>query len=148
MTAKSDFDSQEWDLIAEGPVTAGMIVLTAEHGGSFRETLALSRAYVDARKKHGESEVLDEIVSAKPEFDRHRYHSQVELHDKGLQLIADASAALERKATPEETTAYREFVLDVASKVAEAHKEDGQQVSPSEQAALNEVRAKLEGAAG
>jgi len=53
MTARSDFDDQEWEQISEAPVTAGMIVLTAEHGGTFRETWALSHAYVDARKEHG-----------------------------------------------------------------------------------------------
>jgi len=37
MTARSDFDDQEWEQISEAPVTAGMIVLTAEHGGTFRE---------------------------------------------------------------------------------------------------------------
>ena len=45
MSVKSDFDGAEWDLVAEGPVTAGMIVLTADSGGTFRETLALARSY-------------------------------------------------------------------------------------------------------
>ena len=121
-----------------------MIVLTADSGGTFRETFALARAYTDARKEHGESELLDELVSAKPEYDRHRYGSTEELHDKGLQDIGNAVSLLRAKATPEETDAYRKFVLTVASNVAAAHKEQGQQVSPKEQAALDEVRAKLE----
>src|SRR5439155_15255295 len=40
-----------------------------ERGGAFRETLALSNSYVEARRRHGESELLDEIVSAKPQLD-------------------------------------------------------------------------------
>ncbi len=144
MSVKSDFDEAEWDLVAEGPVTAGMIVLTADSGGTFRETLALARAYTDARKEHGQSELLDEIVSAKPEFDRHRYHSTRELHDTGLERIAEAAAVVGRKGTPEELDDYREFVVTLASNVAAAHKEEGQQVSPAEQAALTEVRDRLE----
>jgi hypothetical protein len=144
MTAKADFETEEWKQIVEGPPTAGMIVLTAESGGTFRETFALARAYTDARKQHGESELLDELVSAKPEYDRHRYGSTEELHDKGLQDIGNAVSLLRAKATPEETEAYRKFVLTVASHVAAAHKEQGQQVSPKEQAALDEVRARLE----
>jgi hypothetical protein len=62
MSVKNDFEEAEWDLVAEGPVTAGMIVLTADSGGTFRETLALARSYTDARKEHGQSELLDEIV--------------------------------------------------------------------------------------
>jgi len=144
MTAKGDFEAAEWKQIVEGPPTAGMIVLTADSGGTFRETFALARAYTDARKEHGESELLDELVSAKPEYDRHRYGSTEELHDKGLQDIGNAVSLLRAKATPDETDAYRKFVLTVASNVAAAHKEQGQQVSPKEQAALDEVRAKLE----
>ena len=68
MTTKSDFQPEEWDLILEAPMTAGMIVITAAGGGTFRETFALARAYTDARKEHGASELLDEIVSTRPEF--------------------------------------------------------------------------------
>jgi hypothetical protein len=146
MTVKSDFDEAEWDLVAEGPVTAGMIVLTADSGGTFRETMALARAYTDARKEHGQSELLDEIVSAKPEFDRHRYHSTRELYDNGLDRIAEAAAAVGRKGTAEELSDYRAFVVTLASTVAAAHKEEGQEVSPAEQAALNAIRDRLEAA--
>ena len=147
MSVKSDFDGAEWDLVAEGPVTAGMIVLTADSGGTFRETLALARSYTDARKEHGQSELLDEIVSAKPEFDRHRYHSTRELHDAGLERIAEAAAVVGRKGTPEELNDYRKFVATLASTVAAAHKEEGQQVSTAEQAALNEIRDRLQASA-
>ena len=34
MTAKSDFTEEEWKLVSEGPVTAGMIVLTAQQPGA------------------------------------------------------------------------------------------------------------------
>ena len=144
MTTKSDFQPEEWDLILEAPMTAGMIVITAAGGGTFRETFALARAYTDARSQHGESELLDEIVSTKPEFDRHKFGSSEELHEKGLQQVSDAAAALRAKATPEEAAAYRDFVVTAASKVAAAHKEDGVEVSPQEQAALDELRTRLE----
>ena len=144
MTAKSDFNDDEWKLIREGPVTAGMIVIAAESGGTFRETFALARAYSDARRQHGESELLDEIVSAKPEFDRHQYGSNEELHERGLQRVGEAVALVRSKTTPEELRDYRAFVLSVASEVAAAHKEEGQKVSPSEEAALAEVRARME----
>lgn len=147
MTGKSDFDSDEWKLIQEGPMAAGMIVITAASGGTIRETFALAGAYADARQQHGKSELLDEIASTKPKFDRHRYRSKEELHDKGLQQLDDVAALLRTKATPEDLAAYRAFVLAVASKVAAAHKEEGQEVSPPEQAALDEVRARLEGSA-
>ena len=57
-----------------------MIVIRAEGGGTFRETIALAHAYTDARKQHGQSELLDEIVSSKPQFDRHRYRTDADPH--------------------------------------------------------------------
>jgi hypothetical protein len=144
MTTKSAFTDDEWKVVAEGPVTAGMTVLTAEGGGTFRETFALARSYTDARKQHGESELLDEIVSAKPEFDRHRYGSPDQLRTTGMQRLDEAVALLQAKATPEELADYREFVVGLAQHVAEAHKEHGQQISPAEQTALDEIRSHLQ----
>jgi hypothetical protein len=69
MTTKAAFSPTEWQAVLEGPPTAGMIVVTASHGGMFRETIAMSKAYVEARAQHSESELLDEIVAEKPRLD-------------------------------------------------------------------------------
>jgi hypothetical protein len=144
MAAKTDFSPEEWKQIVEGPTLAGFIVLTAAGGGTFKETFALARAWTDARKEHGESGLLDDLAAEKPAFDRHRYRRPQELHDGGLQQLGDTGQLLRAK-SPEDLAAYREFVLGVASKVAAAHKEAGQEVSPPEQAAIDEIRARLEG---
>ena len=120
MTTKADFDQQEWELIAEGPATAGMIVIRAEGGGTFRETIALAHAYTDARKQHGQSELLDEIVAAKPKADHTRYSSFEELRDNGLRHLRTALGVLESRATTEEVDEYRRFILSLAQKVAAA----------------------------
>ena len=143
MTAKQDFSEQEWDQVLHGPPTAGMIVLTAQRGGTFRETFAMAKTYADARQHHGASELLDEIVSAKPEMDHKRYHSPDELRTDGLQHLRDAVAILGQKATPEEVEAYRGFVLKVAGDVAHAHREHGDEVSPKEQGAIDEISSAL-----
>jgi len=143
MTTKSDFTPEEWKVIQEGPVTAGMLVIASESGGTFRETFALARAFNDARRNHGESELLDELVASKPQFDRHRYGSPQELHDEGLKAIGEASALVRAKADAAEAAAYDAFVVTAASAVANAHKEHGQATSDKEQAALDEVRAQL-----
>src|SRR5205807_3447230 len=93
------------------PPSAGLIVITAQRGGSFRESIAMAKSYVEARQDHGASELLDEIVSAKPERDHTRYHSPEELKQAGLKHLRDAVALLEQKATPEEVEDYRKFVL-------------------------------------
>src|SRR5438552_5217001 len=143
MTAKAEFTQEEWQAVLEGPPSAGMIVVTAQRGGTFRETIAMAKAYVEARKQHGESELLDEIVSAKPQMDHTRYHSVEELKQNCLQHLRHAVELLEHKATPGELEEYRRFVLTLADKVATAHREDGENMSPAERDAVEEIAATL-----
>jgi len=143
MTTKAAFSPEEWEVVLEGPPAAGMMVITAAHGGMFRETIAMSKAYAEARAQHGESELLDEIVAAKPKVDHTRYHSPEELRDSGLGHLRDAVALLQTKATAEELEDYRRFVLTLADKVAAAHKEHGQSVSPAEAEAIQQITAAL-----
>ena len=143
MTTKAAFSPEEWEAVLEAPSTAGLIVITASHGGTFRETIAMSKAYAEARAQHGESELLDEVVAAKPKVDHTRYHSPEELRDSGLGHIRDVAALLENKATSEEVEEYRRFVLAVADKVANAHREHGQSVSPAEEQAIQQISAAL-----
>jgi hypothetical protein len=143
MTTKADFSPQEWDLVREGPAMAGMIVVTASSGGTFKETWAMSKAYLEARGHHGESELLDEIVAAKPKTDHARVHSPQELREHGLGLLRDSVALVAAKASAEEVEGYRRFVLFIAQKVAEAHREDGQVVSPAEADAISQISAAL-----
>jgi hypothetical protein len=148
MTSKSDFTAEEWQLILEAPPSAGMIVVTAQRGGSFRETIAMAKAYVEARQQHGKSELLDEIVAAKPERDHTHYHSPEELRQHGLQHLRDSVTLLESKAAPEEVDEYRRFIVNLSHKVAAAHREHGQEVSESEQSAINDITEALHATAG
>jgi hypothetical protein len=143
VTTKAAFSPEEWKQVLEGPPAAGMIVITASRGGMLRETLAMSKAYVQARAEHGDSELLDEIVAAKPQADHTRYHSAQELRDNGLRHIRDAVALVDSKATAQERDDYRLFVVTLAGKVAAAHREEGQSVSPDEAEAIQQITAAL-----
>ena len=141
MTGKADFTEDEWKVVLEGPTSAGMIVIAAERGGSVRESFSMAKAYTDARGHHGESELLDEIVSTKPEMDKPHAHSTEELTDDLLENIRNAIELLEQKATADEVEAYRQFTLSLAPKDAEARKSgflglSGERVSEAEEQAL------------
>jgi hypothetical protein len=147
MTTKSDFTAEEWQLVLEAPPSAGMIVVTAQRGGSFREAIAMAKTYAEARQHHGESELLDEIVAAKPERDHTHYHSPEELKQHGLRHLRDSVALLQKKATPTEVDEYRQFIVTLSHKVAAAHREHGVEMSDSEQAAINDITDALNAAA-
>ena len=139
MTDKSSFTDEEWEQILEGPTSAGMIVLTAQSGGSFRESWAMAKAYVEARQHHGGTELLDQIVATKPKRDKTHYHSPEELKQGGLAHLQAAVTLLGQKATQQEVDDYKAFVLMVADKVANAHREGGVAVSDAERSAIDEI---------
>jgi hypothetical protein len=144
MTGKADYREEEWKLLREAPTSAGMLVIEADRGGMIRETFSMAKAYAEARKEHGSSQLLDDIVSEKPEVDRTRFQSVEDLRSSLLQHIRDAVSLLAEKATPEELDEYRRFLASVASRVAEAHREgflgmSGERVSEAEERALTEI---------
>jgi hypothetical protein len=147
MTGSADFTPEEWEVVREGPTSAGMIVSTAQRGGSFREAFAMAKAYAEARKEHGDSALLDELVSHKPEMDHTKSHSADELKENGLKRIREAVVLVERKATPAETDDYRRFVISLANRVAGAKTEsDDKPVSDAEAAAVAAISEALKGA--
>ena len=141
MTSKADFTDEEWELVREGPPTAGMITLLASSGGTFRETWALAKTFAEARQQQGDSDLLDALVAEKPEMKR--YHSAEEAENEGLSRLSQAVALLRQKATADEVESYKRFTLSVAERVAEAHKEHGTQVSPEEHAAIAKIESSL-----
>jgi hypothetical protein len=144
VTTKAAFSTSEWERVLEGPPSAGLLVITASHGGTFRETIAMSKAYVEARAQHGESELLDEIVAEKPRMERGgKVHNPEELRDQALECLGEATTLLANKATAEERDDYQHFVLTVANKVAAAHREGGKRVSPAEEQAIADITIAL-----
>ena len=139
MTSKADFTEDEWKLLREAPTSAGMLVIQADRGGTFRETFSMAKAYTEARREHGAGQLLDDLVSEKPQVDRTRAGSQEEMRSNLLQHVREAVTLLARKATPEEVEEYRGFIMKVGNRVAEAHREGDKQVSEPESQAIAEI---------
>ena len=139
MTKKADFTEEEWETVVEGATSAGMIVAASQKGGMFRESMAMAKAWTEARQQSGESELLDEIVNSKPKVDKTRARSPEELKMNGLENIREALALLEGKAAPEEIEQYKQFILGLSKKVAEAAKD----VSSEEELAITDISQTL-----
>ena len=148
MTGKADFTEEEWKTVLEAPPSAGLIVIASDRGGSIRESFSMAKAYTEARKEHGDSQLLDELVTAKPEMDHTRYHSPEELKEACLKHITAAVDLLKSKASAEELDEYKKFIVGLANRVAEARKEgfmglSGERVSDDEKAAIAEIETAL-----
>jgi hypothetical protein len=148
MTTKSEFNADEWDRVAQAPALAALMVMLASRGGAIRESIALGKAYNEARGDGG-SELVRELVSSPPRLDPGSMGQPEQLRTQLPKRIDDAVQVVEQKATPEEAGDYRDFILRVADVVAHAAKEGGvlgiggKDVSDEEQAILDELAAKL-----
>jgi hypothetical protein len=146
MTTKAEFDAAEWETIVEGPVIAGLIVVTAQRGGSIREAMAIGKEYVEEAREH-KGELIGEIAEKPHRLSAKEFSSKEALHMEGLQRITQAVELLKAKATPDEVDAYGHFVVGVAERAAKADKSGGTlgiggvEVSDSESAALDEIAA-------
>ena len=144
MTSKSEFDADEWERVARAPALAGVMVALADRGGTIRESLALGKAYT-AAKRDGGSELIEQLVASPPSLDP----KSAGQADQIPEQIREAVRIVAEKATPEEAEEYRQFVLRLADVVAHAHKEGGvlgiggKEVSPEEQAALDQLSSTL-----
>ncbi|MBA2507081.1 MAG: hypothetical protein H0V29_14250 [Thermoleophilaceae bacterium] len=149
MTTKAEFNAEEWQTVEQGPLFAGVRVVAASRGGTIRESLAIGKAYSEARKHHGESELLDELVASPPNADPKSMPSGEDAATITVARVREATDLVEAKATPEEAEAFKRFVLTVAEAAANAHKEGGflgvggERVSEAERKALDELAATL-----
>jgi hypothetical protein len=153
MTKKAAFNAEEWSIVAEAPLLAGMRVAAAERGGTIRESLAVGQAYASAREHQGASELLDELVGSPPAIDARRLQQSGDIVAASDERLREAVRIVGEKASADELESYRWFVRTVAEAVAQAHKEGGflgiggRRVSEKERAALDEIGRELGGTA-
>jgi hypothetical protein len=152
MTTKSQFNAEEWDRVAQAPALAALRVMLADRGGAIRESIALGKAYAEARRDGG-SELIEALVSSPPHLDPSSMGQPDQLREQLPERILEAVRTAEEKATPDEAEQYRAFILRVAEVVASAAKEGGvlgiggKPVSEQEQAVLDELQRELGAAA-
>ena len=147
MTTRAQFNAEEWAVITTAPVLAGTLVIAADRGGSVRESLAMSQSYAAARAQEP-GELLAAILATPPAMGpANAPKTPEELQQLVPAQLRGALRALERLATDDEVVAYKRFVYGLAEAVARAHKEGGflgiggKEVSPAEQAALDQIAA-------
>jgi len=147
MTAKAEFNAEEWSVVAGAPLLSAMMVIAADRGGSVRESVAVGKAYAAAREQH-DGEFMSALLATPPATAVQRPANAEDLHGQATAQLREAVAILERVGTEDEVVEYKRFVFSLAETVARAHKEGGflgiggkQEISETEQAALDEIAA-------
>ncbi|NYT21003.1 MAG: hypothetical protein GKC07_04280 [Methanomicrobiales archaeon] len=148
---KENFTTEEWDNLLNLPYAVSMTVMVAAPSvmGAWGETKAMIQEPSRLAAKSGSAlvglliaELQDKSKNLIKEQQNRWKHDQAGYRTKTLESCRAAAAALS-KVSPEEALAYKNWVLAIGLKVAEAAKEHGVAVSEPEKEALNEVSAAL-----
>lgn len=162
MATKASFNPEEWTLLLESPMMAGMAVSAAEPSGLFgmlKESFATGSALVAAKMDAGANELV-KAVAADFETAEGRTAARDGLKAK---LAGSQPAAIKTRATetlravatllaakaPEDAAAFKAWLTQISQNVADSAKEGGflgfggVQVTDAEKATLGEIAEAL-----
>jgi len=157
VTTKDDFTEEEWVRVRRAPFVAGMAISLADPGGPIelaKETMATVKS---ATSPPSREQLLTEVALDIQAMTQRRQNPIGDYKPSkgmqaGIQILDELRAVKEvvaAKATPEEATAFSEWLVVTAQAAADAAKEGGfigfgaKQVSQGEQAMLDQLRSAL-----
>ena len=159
MATKADFTADEWSQIQRAPFRAGLAVVAASPSGPFgvvKELFAVGKMLGEVKAQGSSNELIKALV-ADIEAGAKDLSAPAELKGKtpdqvrsyGIESVRQVAALIEKKTKPEEAQGFKQWLVAVAQKVAEAAKEGGflgfggTQVSEQEAAAVKELSTAL-----
>ena len=157
MTSKASFTDDEWERVRRAPMVAGMAITIAEPGGPIeilKEGMATIRA---ATVPPSQEELLASVALDIQAMVQQKQNPAGNFKPTGgatagteiLDELRAVDAIVAEKATPEETQAFRGWMIMAAQAAADAAKEGGfmgfgaVQISEGEQAMLDQLRSTL-----
>jgi hypothetical protein len=162
MTDKSNFTPEEWKLLLESVMMAGIAVTAAEPSGLWgllKESFASGSAFRQAKMDPGSSPLIKAVVG---DFETTQGQSTArdglkeklagskpaEVKTRCIETLRQAGALLDSKAS-DDAPAFKEWLHEISQRVAEAAKEGGffgiggVRVSEAEKATLTEISSAL-----
>jgi hypothetical protein len=159
MATKSDFTADEWSQIQRAPFMAGLAVVAASPSGPFgvvKELFAVGKMLGEV-KLQGTSNDLIKALVADIEAGAKDLSAPAELKGKtpeqvksyAIESLRQVAALIDKKTKPDEAQGFKQWLVSVAQKVAEAAKEGGflgfggTRVSEEEAATIKELSTTL-----
>ena len=155
MTAKSDFDEQDWARIVRAPFVAGAAITLADPGGPIeaaKESMASLKAATNPPSR--EQLLSDVALDLQAMVQEHQNplkgfkpEGSGPAGDQVVDELRTVQALVAAKAEPGEAEAFGRWMVEVAQAAADAAKEGGfmgfgaEQVSQREASMIDQVRA-------
>ena len=158
MTTKADYTEDEWAGLVRAPILAGAYVAASDMSffGMIGEMSALYKTMTEGNAPEAAAsligEVVAEIEASKDAKDKLKLPETKSSATQAAQLVHQLGLDLEvldQKSTPDETRAFKDWLVEIAQATAEATKEGGflgigaVRVSDKEQMALATLRHEL-----
>jgi hypothetical protein len=155
MTAKSDFTEEEWVRVRRAPFVAGMAISLADPGGPIEMAKESMATVKTATNPPSREQLLAEVALDIQSMTQQRQNplSDFKMTDAaqaGQQILDELRAVkglVASNATPEEGSAFSQWLVATAQAAADAAKEGGfmgfgaTQISQGEQDMLDKVRS-------
>ena len=140
MATKTDFTEEEWETLQKGVTGAGFWMTIADRSffDTFKEAGAMAK-HLSAAHQNSSSTLVRDLGETKGSGFGWR-SSPEEIESETTAALGSAQQILEAKA-PDELSAYRAFVLEVAESVGQAAKGG----EPAEAETLEKIRAAVGG---
>jgi hypothetical protein len=163
VTTRADFAPEEWELLLRAPYSVAYAVVTASPSGlvGVLQELAVVGMVVEETRDRGAATALVNAIVAdlarqedQPEPPPAEAGAARETRAGALETCHRVAELLAARATPEEATEYRHWLLALGRRVATAAREGsllgfgGTPVSAEEAAALDEIARALGGGTG
>jgi hypothetical protein len=135
MATKTDFTTDEWNQIRRAPFMAALAVVAASPSGPFgliKEMFAVSKMLAEVKTQGASNDLVKALVS-ELETGAREQSAPAELQGKSpeqvkslaIESLERITALIDKKASAEEVQGFKQWLIAVAHRVAEAAKEGG-----------------------
>jgi hypothetical protein len=155
MSNQESYSAEDWEEVVNGPAVAGSLIVMADPAffGAIKESAAIAKAINEFAVSSD-----TELIRAIGQFVRagYKFKTPDMPKDQGMEavliaLIAECrrAAKIVNRISPDESNAYREYLVAIAQQTAESSKEGGflgigaVRVSEQEEEALKKLREAL-----
>lgn len=158
MTTKADFSEDEWATLVRSPMVAGAAITLADPGGPIevvKETSAVLK-FATSSSSEQRDDLVGELAREVRGLAEQRKNPLGDFKPRGalagkeiVDETARANEIVSAKASPEETGAFRAWIMECAQRAADAAKEGGfmgfhaERVSQGEKDMLAQLRSAL-----
>jgi len=159
MSTVANFTPDELNLLREIiPLTGFAVAVAGNSGiiGTFKEAAATAKGIGEAAAKYPQNELIQSLLKdfsqnrpIMPKYNPLEAGIQEKIKTDALEKTRQVIALLTQKATPQEVTEFKQWIMAVSESVANAAKEGaflgigGERVSAAEKAVLNDLQGVL-----